>query len=74
MTAVVKTGAPRVAELRDYFAAHAPPCPDEFKVRKVLTIIENGSGTFSESMQPEPPEQRESRWRWTYADQMMRTR
>ena len=49
--------------LRDYFAAHAPAVPDDFRKHYATG-----------SVMTEPPHEREIRWRWAYADQMLKAR
>lgn len=63
MTPVALIPAEEPVGLRDVFAMTAPPCPDTFRAECT------GFGSFVEL-----PEQREARWRWAYADEMMRTR
>lgn len=57
--------------LRDYFAAHAPTAPELYPWRQVSRVVVDG-GTKRSIPAREDALDREVRWRWEYADAMMR--
>lgn len=66
-------------DLRDYFAAHAPPAPSWFtsKITKakeeMIPDLARGPGYVKSNtvVLEETPLQREVRWRYLYADAMV---
>lgn len=67
--------------LRDYFAARAPAMPSWFpanrtKVKEVVPWTEKGPGWVREQMvtHHEPTIDHLARWRYAYADAMLRAR
>jgi hypothetical protein len=62
--------------LRDYFAAHAPAIPEEFKRIETITstVTDNGDGTkrIISVKVLEPIEAYTARWNWAYADAMLK--
>lgn len=64
--------------LRDYFAAHAPDVPNWFDrnyVEKVAQIGIDKDGVVNGlCMIPETDCERLIRWRWNYADDMLKAR
>jgi hypothetical protein len=68
-------------ELRDYFAAHAPDIPSWFKriettKKEVLKSVKDGQNWYQPHTYTdlEPMEEYFFRWRYTYADMMMKAR
>ncbi|KVP77502.1 hypothetical protein WJ92_02675 [Burkholderia ubonensis] len=59
--------------LRDYFAAHAPAVPADFKAIMVPSL-ESGGRLTRAVKRPESETERIIRWRWHYADMVLRAR
>lgn len=71
----------RGMDLRDYFAAHAPDIPLWFKRKEtsrqeILTTVQNGERRYYPHtyIDSEPSNEYFIRWRYAYADMMMKAR
>ena len=61
--------------LRDYHAANAPPPPDDFlRVKQERLLRDRDGGQVRIIYADEPSYMFEVRWRFTYADEMLRER
>lgn len=66
-------GAYEGMSLRDHFAAHAPAPPEEFPLRQVQSTV-TSHGVTRLIWVNEAAAEREARWRWEYADSMLKAR
>lgn len=60
--------------LRDYFAAHAPEVPPDFNRLSQTTVVNDGYDRKRVSNMVEPYTTWMVRWRWHYADLMLKAR
>lgn len=60
--------------LRDYFAAKAPDVPPWFERKWVTKVVELGAGMRGPREVQESPDAQLFRWRWYYADAMLKAR
>lgn len=60
--------------LRDYFAAHAPSVPNDFDIKCIEAVGQTGVDKFEVIRAKERDAEQLVRWRWHYADAMIRAR